>query len=236
MSGCFFADLHLFSPRSVYDCYREGLRTLCKSCDLVVLGGDIFDLRWTSLGSHVRTIEAAQAWIEQFCHDHIHAKIVYLLGNHDSHPDLVQSLLRASSACSNFHWSAEQFRLGDCLFLHGDVLNAGLRADGLTRYRRRFHNEKTQSRMRHGAYDVAVALRLHKYIPHLRHSPQSTCRQLFNAISMSVPTGVAHPQRVFFGHTHVRLRAFRYGPMEFNNPGAAIKHIPFSPIKFSTTE
>ncbi len=231
--GCFFSDLHLFSPRSAYAENEAALRSACKSSNLVVLGGDIFDLRWTSLGSLQRTIDAASHWLEEFSREHAHAQIVYLLGNHDSHPDLATSLQRTTAAHGNFSWHPEQLRIGDCLFLHGDILDASRHPYGLAKYRRKFHGEETKSRTQHRAYDMVVALRLHKFIPRVRHIPHNTCRQLYKSIVRALPHDQTLPNKVFFGHTHVPIRAFRYGRIEFFNPGASVKHLSFAPILFS---
>ncbi len=235
ISGCFFSDLHLFSPRSAFANNEQALHAVCQTSELLVLGGDIFDLRWTSLGSLHRTIEAATDWLLSFSHKHAHAQIVYLLGNHDSHPELVTALDSLTAHQENLIWLPEQMKIGDCFFLHGDILDAQKRPHGLATYRRKFHGEETKSLAHHRAYDVAVAMRLHKFIPKLRHIPRNTCRQLYQAIVRTCPRDEALPQKVFFGHTHVPMRAFRYGQMEFYNPGASLKHIKFTPIKFSVT-
>ncbi len=231
LAGCFVSDLHLLSPRSVAHALQGSIDAACDDCGLIVLGGDIFDFRWANVGGHGYTLSAAQSWLESLIESNPSADVVYVLGNHDSHPDMQALLSQLSTTYSNFQWSAETWRRGDCLFCHGDILDAGSQAR-LAGYRRKFHHVQPASRAAHGIYDAAVAMRLHRTIPKLFHRPRSTCTRLLELLDFA-----SHPEwhdirRVFFGHTHVPIYELPLGQIEFYNPGAALKHMNFAPITF----
>lgn len=239
LSACFVSDLHLLSPRSMAQRSMPAIEAAFRDSSLIVLGGDIFDFRWATLGGHIATLAAAKRWLQALVLNHSHASIAYIMGNHDSHPDM-QTLLRdTASQHPHFAWHAESFQVGDCWFCHGDVLDAGSRAN-LTSYRLRFQEERQASRTAHGLYNAAVAMRLHRTIPHLVHRPRATCARLRELLGINLQPRQPAPgqnsqevvHRVFFGHTHVPIYALTLDEITYYNPGAALKHMNFAPIQF----
>ncbi len=59
MNGLFISDLHLFSQRSIGQWHWEQQLASIESAEAVVLGGDIFDIRWSQRGNLDATIAAA---------------------------------------------------------------------------------------------------------------------------------------------------------------------------------
>lgn len=236
ISGCFVSDLHLLSPRSMALQWMSSIDAACRNSRLIVLGGDIFDFRWARVGGHQATLTASADWLSAFLSRNPGARIVYVLGNHDSHPDLIE-LLDELSRTSNgrLEWFRESFRFADCLFCHGDILDAGSQ-NGLSRYRRKFHHERPASRAAHGAYDMAVAMRLHRTIPQLFHRPRTTCRRLTELLGVESRPEFSAVRRIFFGHTHVPIYELPLGPLRFYNPGAALRHLSFAPIRFEISD
>lgn len=230
-SACFVSDLHLLSPRSMAEKWMSSIEAACRDSQLIVLGGDIFDFRWAALGGHLATLRAGRHWLNELLKKNPHARIVYILGNHDSHPDMQELLEDIGHKTGRLEWYAESYQLGDCLFCHGDILDAGGQA-GLAEYRRKFHDERPASRAAHGAYDVAVAMRLHRTIPILFHRPRATCTRLSELLSLTPHAEHSAVQRVFFGHTHVPIYELPVGLIQFFNPGAALRHLNFAPITF----
>ena len=92
MTGLFLSDLHLFSRRSVGQQRWDQNRTLISAASTIVLGGDMFDFRWSQLGSLDATLDAANLWLENAVALNPRASWVYLLGNHDCHPRLLKLL------------------------------------------------------------------------------------------------------------------------------------------------
>ncbi|MBX3438851.1 MAG: hypothetical protein KF861_15270, partial [Planctomycetaceae bacterium] len=65
--ACFVSDLHLFANRSRADRYLEAIERAADAADLCILGGDIFDFRWSTLPSTEATVESAVAWLRALC-------------------------------------------------------------------------------------------------------------------------------------------------------------------------
>ncbi len=63
MNGLFISDLHLFSQRSIGQWHWEQHQGLIESAKAIVLGGDIFDVRWSQQGNLDATIAAATDWL-----------------------------------------------------------------------------------------------------------------------------------------------------------------------------
>ncbi len=104
-------------------------------------------------------------------------------------------------------------------------------------YRLRFQHERQASRAAHGLYDAAVAMRLHRTLPKLFHRPRATCRRLRELLQINAPnpeTPTVH--RVFFGHTHVPVYELSLDGITYFNPGAALRHMNFAPIRFEYLE
>jgi UDP-2,3-diacylglucosamine hydrolase len=57
--GLVISDLHLFSPRSKAVELLVGIQEKLASADVLVLNGDIFDFRWSTLPDTQATIVAA---------------------------------------------------------------------------------------------------------------------------------------------------------------------------------
>ena len=211
--------------------WMTAIEAACHDSQLIVLGGDIFDFRWATLGGHLATLRAGCCWLTDLLRNNSHARVVYILGNHDSHPDMQELLDDLSAKTGRLEWFAESYQLADCLFCHGDILDAGGQGR-LGDYRRKFHHERPASRAAHGAYDMAVAMRLHRTIPTLFHRPRATCARLSDLLNLTPHAEHSAVQRVFFGHTHIPIYELPLGTIQFFNPGAALRHLNFAPIMF----
>ncbi len=141
-NAVFVSDLHLFSPRSSADTDPVWLCKRYPDKQLLVLGGDIFDFRWSRLGSIADSLAAAERWLAQLC-DAWPSRIVYLPGNHDCLDDFLLTLNRIGQQSDQFEWHFHEAVFGDTLCLHGDVIDAG-RVGNLARYRDRFQHTDPQ--------------------------------------------------------------------------------------------
>ena len=222
-SGIFVSDLHLFSPRSVASAAEQAIFTPGDATRCIVLGGDIFDFRWSTQGSHQDTLDATRRWLISLVETTESSPVVYLPGNHDCHPEFLEVLEQIARTHELFSWSPHHLILGDCLFLHGDVLDAG-GIDALPVYRRKFHHESPQSPLAHRCYDAAVEMRIHKMVPRIRHQPQRSCTQLLKIIPQIEETS-SEIRRVYFGHTHVPIDGLEVNDIQFFNPGASLRHM-----------
>jgi UDP-2,3-diacylglucosamine hydrolase len=230
--GLFLSDLHLFSRRSVGQSHWEQHRDAISTADAIVLGGDIFDIRWSQFGSLSATLTEAEAWLDAAITLNPSARWMYLLGNHDCHPR-IQSMLRTlAERYSNFSWRSDLFQMGDNLFLHGDVLDGHGKAGGLEAYRKAFHEEKPRGEIGNLLYSAVIRTRLHGAIPRLRHTQQKTCRRLVEYLESHHQESLASVRNIFFGHTHVPMSHYQFDRFLFHNAGSGIRHLAFTPATF----
>jgi UDP-2,3-diacylglucosamine hydrolase len=232
-SGLFISDLHLFSSRSDAHDQVEALRSMQEECQCIVLGGDIFDLRWSQRGGLQPTIEAAEDWLSRLLDQTGKSRVIYLAGNHDCHPSFAEAMRGMADQRERFTWFEHALRIGDSLFLHGDLLHAKPTPEGLLEYRKKHHHEDSPHQMLNKAYDLAVQLRLHKAVARLGNSPKATCFRLQNSLQEFDHNNGGPPvERIFFGHTHVNIPGLELGQQTFFNPGAMLKHTKNAPIEF----
>ncbi len=230
MRGLFVSDLHLFSQRSVGQRHWHRMSDSIARAEYVVLGGDIFDFRWSRLGTFSESLVGAQRWLEQAFELNPNAQWVYILGNHDCHPRFQGVLDRLSARHDRFHWHPTHWKVGRSVFVHGDLLDCGDTLDKFHQYRRRFHEATPKGHVPNALYRLVVETRLHGILPAWRHWASATCTKLLQRLPMLGETILDRVDRVVFGHTHVPLDCWRVNGVEFSNPGAGIRHLAFRPI------
>lgn len=233
MKGLFVSDLHLFSRRSVgHERWKE-LEFSLQSASWLVLGGDIFDFRWSTLSTVNATREAAENWIRNLLRLHPHLHINYVTGNHDCQPTMQHLLQEISLSNPKFQWHDHSFRLGDKLFLHGDIIDASSHSGGLLAYRRKFSNDlKSRGKVANLLYDTLVATRAHRLPRHIVHRPKQIVTRLYRYLIREELVADSKLQKIYFGHTHVPMQAVPHQGYLFYNPGSAIRHLPFRPCSF----
>ncbi len=235
MNGLFLSDLHLFSRRSVGQRHWDQSKDLITSASSIVLGGDMFDFRWSQLGNLQVTLDAASDWLEKAIALNPTASWSYLLGNHDSHPQMQLMLLALGRRYPNFFWSPTHLRIGRNVFLHGDVVDGMRTVGGLDQYRACFHDAEPRGRAGNFLYSAAVRARLHSVVPRLLHTRRQTCRRLvqyLESCETDLMTDVSH---IYFGHTHIPMSGYQFDRFSFYNAGSGIRHSPFTPAAFEVT-
>jgi UDP-2,3-diacylglucosamine pyrophosphatase LpxH len=223
----FISDLHLFSKRSRHEMYLDSLESAVDRAGCMVLGGDIFDFRWSMLPSFHATLDAAETWVEQLVERRPDCEFHYILGNHDSHPRFVQRLKHLSDRHENLTWHHEYLRRNSDVFLHGDILDGPITSQALAKRRQRWAHEAVRGPLSNAMYDAAIAVRAHKVVGRMAHPHQRTARRLIrylDHVGHGPHTGV---NRVYFGHTHAALDAFRYSQISFHNGGAPMAGLEF---------
>jgi UDP-2,3-diacylglucosamine pyrophosphatase LpxH len=220
---CFVSDLHLFSHHSEAARYDAAIHRAAGRASVFVLGGDIFDFRWSTLGSVRATIDAADRWLADLAGRHPHCHFHYLLGNHDYHRGWIQRLTERQRHGENFTWHRFYLRLNDTVFLHGDVADRWMTAAMLVAARARWLQPRQPGRVRRGAYNLVCHVGLHTPLPYLVHRKRRVARRILaylEDIGEGPRQGVRH---VYFGHIHRRLSGYRYGGLSFHNGGASIR-------------
>ena len=228
---CFVADLHKFAARSDAESVDPELRRVAGRCDRCVLGGDIFDFRWSTLGSREATADAAVEWLAGLLGACPSTTFHLLLGNHDHASPLLARLPALADASPRFAWHQYFLRVGETVFLHGDAADVPRRrrsrvtpADRLAMRRERslHHGSKTKGRAANGVYRQFVRSRLHHLVPRVAYPKRRVAARLtayLEHLDMAAVDGV---RSVYFGHTHLPIDGYRYAGMRFYNGGAPI--------------
>ncbi|MCA8997012.1 MAG: metallophosphoesterase [Planctomycetaceae bacterium] len=218
---CFASDFHLFSRRSTGDSHFEALVRIAKDCDYCVLGGDMFDFRWSVLTSDEATAQAALEWLARITDATDNTVVHFLFGNHDDHPLMHQLLPSLSTKRKDFEFSRFYYRLGNTIFLHGDVADRTMTAACLEQQRDSFHHG-SRTPMQHRLYDLAVKAQLHRITPHAVYPKKRVAQRILSyleSIGHGINTGIEH---VCFGHTHRPVDHYVLEGVTFHNCGAPI--------------
>lgn len=229
--GAFISDLHLFARRSRGGLYLPEICRAAANSEHFVLGGDIFDFKWSTLPSTEKTLDAAVHWIEALIAAAPETRIHFIVGNHDDHPGLLARLPEIAGRHERFQWERYYLRIGNSIFLHGDVADRKMTAAALEQRRLQFRHQP-HSRWRHHAYQLAVKAQIHRALPHAVYPKRVVARRILtylDDIGQGPESGV---QQVYFGHTHRALDGYRHAGVEFHNAGAPIGHAPFRILRF----
>lgn len=223
----FMSDLHKFSRRSHSERHEAEIRDAAAKAKTFVLGGDIFDFRWSTIPTLEKTIDAALRWLDDLTQPCSHCDFHYVLGNHDFNLPFMEQLEEFAAVRDNFNWHRYYHRIGDCMFLHGDVPEGEVSHEELIAARQKSHHEKQPHVIQHYLYDVAVQLRAHKAIVKSVNRKEKVAGRIFaylQEIGHGPENGLQH---VYFGHTHMPMGAYEYEGLRFHNGGAPIKHLDF---------
>jgi UDP-2,3-diacylglucosamine hydrolase len=219
-SGFVVSDLHLFTHRSEAMALVRRMRAAAAQADFGVLNGDIFDFRWTNLASLEKTAQAAVDWLGDLARSFPHCQWFYIMGNHDGLAFFAPYLDELAEDVENFQWRPSHLRVGDSLFLHGDLpLDPGWR-DPLNRALRSPSRKK--GRILNLAYRLYIRTGLHRTAASV-FRPRLCARRILRSLRAyhtDLADGIRH---VYFGHTHRTFSNFQYGGLTFHNTGSAIQ-------------
>jgi UDP-2,3-diacylglucosamine pyrophosphatase LpxH len=232
----FVSDLHLFSSRSQEERFLDQIRSRAADAKAFVFGGDIFDFRWSQETSSRETLVRAEHWLRELVTECPECQFHFILGNHDHHPELVNSLELLNKKLDNFDWYPYYLRLGNSLFLHGDVIDKRSGAQRLVKRREsnRFH--KPRGAVANQIYDWAVARQLHKPLVHLSRRKKTAARRLLaylGEIGQGADTGI---ENVYFGHTHLEMTDYKFDGVTFHNSGAPIYGLRFRIVEVAKND
>ncbi|MBN1591514.1 MAG: metallophosphoesterase [Pirellulales bacterium] len=223
----FVSDLHIFSSRSQEHRYLEQIGQRAAHAGAFVLGGDIFDFRWSMAANPDETVARAIHWLHELAAEYPECQFHFVLGNHDYHEPFLDRLDHLRSRLGNFSWYPFYARLGGTVFLHGDVADRRTTAQKLSDRRSRWLNKKQRGPMANRLYDLAIENKLHKPMIHLARRRRTVARRILvylEDIGEGLSTGV---KNVYFGHTHLAFSDFEYRGVRFHNGGAPINGLRF---------
>jgi UDP-2,3-diacylglucosamine hydrolase len=231
----FVSDLHLFSRRSLAPRHERALHAAASRAGTFVLGGDIFDFRWSMLHSTEATVEAAICWLDELVGSHRQCDFYYVLGNHDANQRFVAALNAYSKTVRNLSCHPYYLRLGTSIFLHGDVADRPrMTQDRLRKRREHWGRDERRGKMRNLLYDWAVNVRLHRLAGKVVHPRKRVARRIvsyLHRVGQGPEQGVKH---VYFGHTHDALSHYRHGGLALHNGGAPIAGLDFRIVPTAT--
>jgi UDP-2,3-diacylglucosamine hydrolase len=233
LRGLVVSDLHLFARRSDGLERMVALTPRLRETDHLVLNGDIFDFRWSTLSEHAHTVRDAVGWLRKLSESLPNCQIHYVLGNHDCLVEFVPEVERIAAGHANFTWHEYSLRLSDALFLHGDCTHAMMDAAALRNYR----NLWSRDGRRHGpattAYEIADRLGMTRLV-HKVHFPRvRTLRRLTHHLDHAQPDWRDSIRQCYFGHTHEPFSDVLHDNIRFHNTGCAIRGMQFNPIAFT---
>ena len=232
----FVSDLHLFSRRSQAPKHDAAITAAAQQARTFVLGGDIFDFRWSTLPNFERTLGAAVQWLERLTAINRSCTFHFVFGNHDYNRQFVEAIDRLAEKTENLQWHRTHLRMGDSLFLHGDVADKPRLCHQklILRRQKYWHDEAPRGQVANMMYDWAIQARLH-HVAKLVHRHQRVTERLLqyvDAIGHGPTSGLKH---VYFGHTHYAMSHYERGGLFFHNGGAPMKGLDFRivPVEIS---
>jgi len=193
----------------------------------VVLGGDIFDFRWSVFPSVDHTADEATLWLERFLSAIPNAKVHYLLGNHDHNEVLIARLDQLAEERPNFEWSPYVLRKGTTVFLHGDVANGKMTEQDLIASRENWKQHARKGNLLNWLYDVVVFLRIHRLLANCLNPNRRVAKKLLFYLKSAGHGPGDGVRDVYFGHTHKPVLDYTYDGVRFRNGGATVKGLRF---------
>jgi UDP-2,3-diacylglucosamine hydrolase len=233
-TGIVLSDLHLFARRSRGAARFASLRRQLASADLLVLNGDIFDFRWSTLGRQQQTLPAAMAWLCRLASEFPRCQIHFIVGNHDCTRPFLDQLSRLSATLPAFHWHEYWLQLGPRLFIHGDCAHRRMDHRGLSRYRRMWERDWCCGRALAAAYVCVDHLGVTRRVHQIHFPRRKTVARLAYFLDRATPDWRRQTRDCYFGHTHLPFSNYEYDGVRFHNTGSAIHNLDFNPIIFES--
>ena len=230
----FVSDLHLFSRRSLAASHSRAIHAAAAKARMFVLGGDIFDFRWSTLGSTETTVNHAIRWLDDLVGSHGQCDFHFVLGNHDCNRQFVSALETYAMTRPNLACHPYFLRLGKSVFLHGDAADRPEMCAARLRHRREhWARDEQRSPMRHALYDLAMHAQLHRVVGKVAHPKRRVAQRILGylgRVGHGQETGLEH---VYFGHTHEALTDYRHRGVTFQNAGSPMPGLAFRivPVK-----
>ena len=226
------SDLHLFCRRSRAEVFRDAIEDAIRDSDVFVLNGDTFDFRWSTHKSVPDTVNASIDWLQDITSKHPECDFRFVLGNHDTVAPFLDAMERFVPTIPNLEWEPYHWRIGDHVFLHGDVVGGNMTAADLEAYRRVWMTEEPRSAFWNRVWDAAFGVGIHKLVNRLWFPTDRIVERVqyhLDDIGLGPGSGIRH---VVFGHTHVRVHALERNGQLFYNCGAPMPNIPFDVLRF----
>jgi len=236
-AGYVVSDLHMFSKRSDFAVHEDAIFDHASRADVFILNGDTFDFRWTVLPSMDETVMAAIRWLRYLTERFPRCEFHFILGNHDNNQAFIEELSRLAVEKDNLAWHPYYLKLGDTVFLHGDVSDKPMMGPaGLEKHREEWLHDTVRRPIYHRLYDMAMNVGLHRMAQAAKYPRKRVVRRVLaylDDLGLGAENGLKH---VYFGHTHGAMQNFGYGGLLFHNAGSPMKGLKFSVLPVEITE
>ena len=231
--GIVVSDLHLFARRSQGLARLDSIRDKLAAAEVLVLNGDTFDFRWSTVGNQAETLSAAIQWLHHRAGEFPNCQIHFIVGNHDCLPSFRDELTRLARLLHRFQWHEHLLRLGPALFVHGDCAHRRMDGDGLVRFRENWERDWQWNSAMAVAYECIDRLGITKRVHELHFPRQKTIERLSFYLDSSHPGWRETTRDCYFGHTHLPFVNHEHNGIRFHNTGSAIRQQEFNPICFA---
>lgn len=232
MKGIVVSDLHMFARRSRAHEVLDRVHRAVAEADVLVLNGDTFDFRWTTLPTIDGTVQAALSWLESLAERHPETTIHFVLGNHDCNQLFINGLDALSKRIPSLHWHEYQIHLGSNLFLHGDCADYKMTAERLAANRRMWQFETRKSDWMGVAYECADRIGVTSAVPRVLCQRERVAKRILHYLHDAVPHVMPGIEDVYFGHTHLPFVDYHHRGIRFHNTGCAVGSLEFNMLDF----
>jgi Calcineurin-like phosphoesterase len=231
--GLVISDLHLFSRRSCAEERLAGIKGEIIGTDVLVLNGDLFDFRWSTLPNMRATIEASLDWLDRLIDLRPDRPTHYLLGNHDCITGFTDKLPGFAQEHPSFAFHESFLCLGRNLFLHGDCSNRRMDGESHRRFRETWSRDKQRGPISRALYDAADTLGASRKVHDLWFPQGATVSRVAHHLDFLMPGWREEIDHCYFGHTHLPFTHHRHEGVRFHNTGSAIRDMAFQPLAFT---
>jgi UDP-2,3-diacylglucosamine hydrolase len=218
--GATVSDLHLFSHHSRPKLYLKHIEETAADAGVFILNGDIFDFKWSEHGVFSSSVTAAMLFLGELLESAPNCQFRITLGNHDAVPVYMDALEELSAVHANLEWHEFACRVGDRIFLHGDVIHAGSTNEALRRFRSKLQRPANGHVLQRFAHSAVHRSRVSRMALHMVPKRILAARILAYLENENWLNGnkIRH---IYFGHTHNYFEDFEYRGYSFHNCGSA---------------
>ena len=231
--GFVLSDLHIFTKWTSIDKYMQEITNTAGKSDFGVLNGDIFDFKWSTLGSSKETAIKSTEWLREICITSPKCKFYYVLGNHDAHIIFPEYLNALNKELNNFHWSASHFFIGSFLFMHGDLLFTLKKTSPFKRPKNKYIVKSPKNLYQSHGYNVAINMGAHKLVTGCMNIKQ-TSKYITKVLNKNHIPQIDNVTDVYIGHTHSAFSNFKYSHFAFHNTGSAVTGLKCNILNIKT--
>jgi hypothetical protein len=230
--GLTLSDLHLFTRRSGMTDLIQILPADIAAIKYLVLNGDIFDFRWTTLADTGQAVARAVDCIVDLMAYNPDLEIHYVLGNHDCHHEFIVQLRWLSINEPLFFFYPYYFQMRDMLFLHGDCANGYIKHEQLIGLRKSWMNVEIGPDFQVAVYQMADKIGITKLFHYLYFPKREVVKRVLyylSSLPQGMPIGI---KEIYLGHSHLPFNGYKYNNYCFHNTGSGIKGMTLNPIYF----